>query len=56
MRAQVHNDADGWNDPGRTRCGCAESEPADPAQIKGNYTHDEAARPASAGLRRDGYS
>jgi hypothetical protein len=41
MRAQVRNDAVGWdfleNAP------YAESEPADPAQIKGNYTHEELA-------------
>ena len=41
MRAQVRNDARGWdfleNAP------TAESEPRDPAQIKGNYTHEELA-------------
>src|SRR4051794_4660594 len=39
MKAQVRNDAVGWdflqNAPK------AESEPADPSQIKGNYTHEE---------------
>ncbi|HEY0631232.1 MAG TPA: hypothetical protein VGC98_04195, partial [Thermoleophilaceae bacterium] len=39
MKAQVANDAVGWdfidNAPN------AESEPADPSQIKGNYTHEE---------------
>jgi hypothetical protein len=39
MRAQVLNDAAGWNDPSYLLW--AESEPADPAQIKGNYTHTE---------------
>ncbi|MEA2467101.1 MAG: hypothetical protein QOJ57_1227, partial [Thermoleophilaceae bacterium] len=39
MKAQVNNDAKGWdfldNAP------FAESEPADPSKIKGNYTHEE---------------
>ncbi|MDQ3936528.1 MAG: hypothetical protein M3340_18050, partial [Actinomycetota bacterium] len=39
MRAQVRNDASGWEDPAYAPF--AESEPADPAQIKGNYTHDD---------------
>jgi hypothetical protein len=37
MRAQVRNDAAGWND--LEYLPWAESEPTDPAQIKGNYTH-----------------
>ena len=39
MRAQVLNDAAGWNDVGYALW--AESEPPDPALIKGNYTHSE---------------
>jgi hypothetical protein len=44
MRAQVLNDATGWDDPACNRLGCglqAESEPTDPVQIFGNYTHDD---------------
>jgi hypothetical protein len=47
MRAQVRNDAAGWNDPGFIRY--AESEPPDPDDIKGNYTHEEL--PRSLGYR-----
>ena len=39
MRAQVLNDAKGWNDP--SYLPYAESEPADTTKIKGNYTHEE---------------
>ena len=39
MRAQVLNDANGWNEVGYALQ--AESEPPDPALIKGNYTHTE---------------
>jgi hypothetical protein len=39
MRAQVNNDAAGWNDPENILW--AESEPTDTTQIKGNYTHEE---------------
>ena len=39
MKAQVNNDADGWNDLSNLLW--AESEPTDTTQIKGNYTHDE---------------
>lgn len=39
VRAQVLNDAAGWDDPASLLD--AESEPADPAAIKGNYTHTE---------------
>ncbi|HEX9823042.1 MAG TPA: neutral/alkaline non-lysosomal ceramidase N-terminal domain-containing protein [Actinomycetota bacterium] len=39
MRAQVRNDAAGWNEPAYTPW--AESEPTVPADIKGNYTHTE---------------
>ena len=35
MVAQVNNPANGWNDLD------SESEPADPAKIEGNYTHDD---------------
>jgi hypothetical protein len=37
MRAQVVNDAAGWNEP--LYAPYAESEPVDTTQIKGNYTH-----------------
>ena len=39
IRAQVTNDAAGWDDPANIPD--AESEPADPALILGNYIHDE---------------
>jgi hypothetical protein len=39
MKAQVNNDAAGWNDVGWLLW--AESEPTDPNAIKGNYTHQE---------------
>jgi hypothetical protein len=39
MKAQVNNDAAGWNDLSNILW--AESEPTDTTQIKGNYTHDE---------------
>jgi hypothetical protein len=39
MRAQVFNDAKGWDKPGNALY--AEYEPYDPAKIKGNYTHEE---------------
>ena len=46
MRAQVRNDASGWNDP--EYLPYAEHEPDDPAKIKGNYTHDDTpAKPQS---------
>jgi hypothetical protein len=41
MQAQIHNDADGWDDP--TYAVDANSEPTDPLQIKGNFTHRELA-------------
>ncbi|HWH30810.1 MAG TPA: hypothetical protein VNU26_17950 [Mycobacteriales bacterium] len=42
MRAQVNNDADGWEELANagTHLG-GEAEPVDPEQIKGNYTHRE---------------
>jgi hypothetical protein len=39
MRAQVRNDAAGWEDDPEQLFG--EAEPADPAEIRGNFTHDE---------------
>lgn len=39
MQAQIVNDAAGWNDLGYVAW--AESEPVDPGQIKGNFTHGE---------------
>ncbi|HUF32300.1 MAG TPA: hypothetical protein VMN58_03710, partial [Acidimicrobiales bacterium] len=39
MRAQVHNDAAGWDDPAYAPY--ANSEPTDPDDIKGNFTHEE---------------
>jgi hypothetical protein len=39
MEAEINNDAAGWNDP--TYVSQANSEPSDPSQIKGNFTHTE---------------
>ena len=39
MKAQVNNDAKGWDF--LDYASQAESEPADPSLIKGNYTHEE---------------
>ena len=39
MKAQVNNPANGWNDLANILW--AESEPTDPTQIKGNFTHQE---------------
>lgn len=39
MKAQIHNDAKGWDDPAYAPY--ANAEPADPAQIKGNFTKEE---------------
>jgi hypothetical protein len=47
MRAQVLNPANGWNDP--ENAATAESEPSDPALIKGNFTHDDDAESARLG-------
>ena len=49
MRAQVNNPANGWND--LENAATAESEPTDPAQIKGNFTHDDDQRSAQLGYR-----
>lgn len=38
MRAQVHNDAAGWDDPENALA--ATSEPVDPEAIWGNFTHE----------------
>ncbi|MCU1448154.1 MAG: hypothetical protein JWP02_324, partial [Acidimicrobiales bacterium] len=39
MKAQIHNDAKGWDDVGYAVQ--ANSEPLDPSQIKGNFTKQE---------------
>ena len=39
MKAQIHNDAAGWESLSYGLH--AESEPLDPAEIKGNFTHEE---------------
>ncbi len=39
MKAQIHNDARGWDDPAYAPY--ANGEPADPAAIKGNFTKEE---------------
>lgn len=39
MKAQIHNDAAGWDDP--EYAPYANAEPADPAKIKGNFTKEE---------------
>ena len=39
MKAEIHNDAAGWDDPAYAVQ--ANSEPTDPAQIKGNFTKQE---------------
>lgn len=39
MRAQIHNDARGWDAPENVLH--ANSEPNDPSQIWGNFTHEE---------------
>jgi hypothetical protein len=49
MRAQVNNPANGWNNLENVLS--AESEPTNPAQIKGNYTHDDDAASAALGYR-----
>jgi hypothetical protein len=42
MRAQINNDADGWEDLANAATDLGgEAEPADPERIKGNYTHRE---------------
>ena len=39
MKAQIYNDALGWDDPANALA--AESDPADPEDIWGNFTHEE---------------
>jgi hypothetical protein len=42
MKAQVNNDAEGWEELANAGTDLGgEAEPADPAKIKGNYTHRE---------------
>ena len=47
MRAQVNNPANGWNDIENVRYGRVRA--GRPAQIKGNYTHDDDATSAELG-------
>jgi hypothetical protein len=47
MKAQIHNDARGWDAP--ANAATANSEPGDPAAILGNFTHEEL--PASLGYK-----
>ncbi|HYO60865.1 MAG TPA: hypothetical protein VEU29_03095, partial [Actinomycetota bacterium] len=47
MKAQIHNDAAGWDAP--ENAATAESEPADPSKIFGNFTHEEL--PATLGYK-----
>lgn len=47
MLAQIHNPADGWDDPGNALT--ANTEPDDPERILGNFTHEEL--PAELGYR-----
>ncbi|MGI8461364.1 MAG: hypothetical protein ACR2OC_06965 [Solirubrobacterales bacterium] len=47
MKAQVLNDATGWNNA--ENAATAESEPANPQQIKGNYSHDDNVTSAALG-------
>jgi hypothetical protein len=49
MRAQVNNDAHGWNSPAFAPY--AESEPPEIDQIKGNFTHDDNEHSAALGYR-----
>ena len=42
MKAQINNDAEGWEELANAGTDLGgEAEPADPARIKGNYTHRE---------------
>ncbi|HYP22785.1 MAG TPA: hypothetical protein VEV43_04360, partial [Actinomycetota bacterium] len=47
MKAQIHNDAKGWDSP--QNAATAESESADPSKIFGNFTHEEL--PSSLGYK-----
>jgi hypothetical protein len=54
MRAQINNDASGWDDPNCNELGCgyqAESEPTDLKKIRGNFTHDDTKASASDGYK-----
>lgn len=54
MRAQINNDAAGWDDPKCMELGCglqAESEPVDLSKIRGNFTHDDTAENARRGYK-----
>jgi hypothetical protein len=54
MRAQINNDASGWDDPNCNELGCgyqAESESTDLKKIRGNYTHDDTAAAAKRGYK-----
>ena len=59
FRAQIHNDARGWDAPENLLA--AESEPSDPDEIWGNWTHEELSDhayelvvPVSMGVMPDG--
>jgi hypothetical protein len=47
MQAQIHNDAKGWDSP--ENAATANSEPGDPDEILGNFTHEEL--PADLGYK-----
>jgi Neutral/alkaline non-lysosomal ceramidase, N-terminal len=54
MRAEILNDAKGWDDPNCKELGCgyqAESEPTDLKKIRGNFTHDDTVANAKHGYR-----
>ena len=54
MRAQVRNDAAGWDDPTCNEIGCgaqAESESTDLKKVRGNFTHDDSAANAAHGYK-----
>jgi hypothetical protein len=56
MRAQILNDATGWDDPTCQELGCglqAESEPTDLAKIRGNFTHDDTTDHGGVAQTRD---
>ena len=54
MRAQINNDATGWDDPKCLELGCGvqgESEPVDLSKIRGNFTQDDTAANAEHGYK-----
>ena len=56
MRAQILNDAAGWDDPNCNELGCgyqAEAEPTDLTKIRGNFTHDDTAVRGGKSQTRD---